>query len=131
MSIQVILAPVFTRPYTTTAAHKARPAAGVRKSASWEDLASDQRWAEAIIAYLQQNWRGQHRVWAVINAIVAEALPECRWQTREYAKEALDALMGLVRDKRVLRYRRKWIASLHSPPVIPLELVPLDRLRRI
>ncbi len=82
--------------------------------------------------YLQDNWRGQHRLWTVINTIVAEGLPECRWQTREYTKEVLGSVMELIHQKRILRFRKKWITTLDLPQqIIPLEQIPPDRLRKI
>lgn len=85
-----------------------------------------------MVAYLRQNWRGRHRMWAVLNTIVGEALPECRWQTRDFTREALKALTTLIRERRVLRHDKKWLATLEPPhEVVPLEQVPLSGLRRI
>lgn len=84
-----------------------------------------------MAAFLRENWRGQHGFWSVLNAIVAEARPETRWQKRMYAKEALHALMRLIRQKKVLRYRKRWIASLELPhEVIPLDEIPPGKLAR-
>ena len=84
------------------------------------------------MAYLQENWRGGSRFWHVINSVAAEAMPECRWQVREYTRQALEALMALIRERRVLRYRRKWVAALDLPQQnVALEDIPEGRLRRI
>ncbi len=105
---------------------KAKP-----KQPTWEELAFDQNWSAALLGYLREDWRGGTRMWSAINAAVAESCPEDRWEVRESTKEALRALMGLVREKRVLRFKRKWVAILDHPQVVPLEQIPPDRLRRI
>jgi hypothetical protein len=48
-------------------------------------------------------------------SVVAESRPETRSLTRLAAKQALAAMMELVRDRKVMRYRRRWIASLDLP----------------
>jgi hypothetical protein len=84
------------------------------------------------MAYLRENWRGQHRVWVVVNAVAAEAQPGCRWQMRDYTRQALMALMELIRGRRVLRFGRTWVAALDLPqPIVPLEPIPPERWRRI
>jgi hypothetical protein len=81
----------------------------------WADLAAEEQWSQAIIAFLKANWRGQHLMWRVINAVVAESRPETRSLTRSVTQEVLAAMMGLVWQKRVLRYKKKWIAALELP----------------
>lgn len=84
-----------------------------------------------MLAYFRANWRGGHPLWSVVNAVVAEAMPESRWQVRDYTKEVLQTLTELIRQRRVLRYKRKWIAGLElAQEIVPLEQVPIDRLRR-
>ena len=71
-------------------------------------------------------------MWSLLNAVVAESCAEDRREVRESTKEALRALMRLVREKRVLRFKRKWVARLETPQeVVPLEQIPPNRLRRI
>jgi hypothetical protein len=130
MSISAIISPVWVRPYVS-APHRPQPRKQVPQSRSWEDLASEELWEEALVAYLRQNWRGRHRMWCVLNMVVAEATPECRWQTRDFTREALKALTRLVRQGRVLRHQKKWLATLEPPhEVVPLEQVPLTGLRK-
>jgi hypothetical protein len=64
---------------------------------------------------MKANWRGKHLMWHVVNSVVAESRPETRSLTRLAAKQALAAMMELIRARRVMRYRRRWIASLELP----------------
>jgi len=95
-----------------------------QKRASWEDLAAEERWEEAIIEFLKANWRGKVLLWHVINRVVAESQPECRWQVREMTTAALRAMTGLIRQKRVMRFHRRWVAALE----LPFETVPIDSI---
>jgi len=132
MSIDMFLAPVSTRTYATMATVKPKIIPPPRKPPRWEDLASEERWKEALMAYLQQNWRGGSGFWHVINSVAAEAMPECRWQMRDYTRQVLEALMELVREKRVLRFKRKWVAALDlREERVALEDIPKGRLVRI
>jgi hypothetical protein len=81
----------------------------------WEDWGAEKDWPAAILGFLRRNWRGKHSLWSTVNAIVAESLPPTRWQTRLATKEALAAMMELVRQRRVMRYKKKWIAALELP----------------
>ena len=82
----------------------------------WPDFACDGQWSEAIIGYMKANWRGQHLMWRVINAVAAESRPETRSLTRSVTQEVLTAMMDLIRARRVMRYRRRWVAALELPP---------------
>lgn len=81
----------------------------------WADLAYQGQWSEAIIAFLAVNWRGKHGLWTVVNTLVAESRPTTRSLTREATREALRSMMELVRQRRVMRYKKKWVASLELP----------------
>jgi len=51
---------------------------------------------------------------------------------RDYTRQALMALMELIRGRRVLRFGRTWVAALDLPqPIVPLEPIPPERWRRI
>jgi len=95
-----------------------------RRPTCWEDLAAEERWEEAIIEFLKANWRGKVLLWHVINRVVAESQPECRWQVREMTTAALRAMTGLIRQKRVMRFHRRWVAALE----LPFETVPIDSI---
>jgi len=97
----------------------------------WYHHAEQERWDEAILAYLAENWRGQHEMWSTINTVVAEARPIGRCERRRCATEALHALLKLVRQRRVLRYRKHWVACLEpAHEVVPLDEIPHGKLAR-
>jgi len=96
------------------------------KRACWEDLAAEERWEDAIVEFLRVNWRGKILLWHVINRIVAESRPECRWQVRSLTKQVLRAMNGLIRQKRVMRFQRRWVAALE----LPFETEPIDAILR-
>jgi pimeloyl-ACP methyl ester carboxylesterase len=78
----------------------------------WADLAGDRRWAEAIVAYLETN--GKTLLWRVINTVVAESRPATRSLGRSATREALSAMMQLIRQSRVKRHRRRWVTALDA-----------------
>jgi hypothetical protein len=80
---------------------------------TWADLAAEQRWEQAIIAYLKLN--GKTLLWRVINCIAAETRPRTRSQTRLAARQALGVMMQLIRQRRIVRHRRRWVADLKLP----------------
>ena len=117
MSVGIIIPPPSTwRPYVPPVPKPARLSnRRPEPEQDWADLAADEDWPGAILGYLRQNWRGRHLLWHVINCVVAESRPEARWLVRRASKEALAAMMELIRQKRVLRYRRRWVAALELP----------------
>ena len=91
----------------------------------WCDFAAEERWEEAILAYLRADWRKTFKMWSVINEIVAESRQQTRFDTRAATFEVLAEVMRLRRERVIFRYRRKWIASLDSgSPIIPLKDLP-------
>lgn len=115
------------------AAIPARPPArrAVSAEETWEDYAFRQDWQDAIVEYLRAHCPGRTLLWKMINSIVAESLPETRPQIRENTRATLGAVMQLVREGKILRRRRRWIAALDLPQqILPLEQIPRDRLRR-
>jgi len=46
--------------------------------------------------------------------VVAEAQLQDRDEVRYATKEALAALMQLVREKKVKRHRRQWVSAIHN-----------------
>jgi hypothetical protein len=83
-------------------------------------LAEQEDWSGAILGFLRKHWRGKYLLWGVINAVVAERRPEARYLVRRSSREALTAMMELIRQKRVMRYKRRWVACLE----LPAELLP-------
>jgi hypothetical protein len=132
MSIGILIAPASAwrppgPPSIIPATPKTQANTSTRRQLSWEDLASQQRWRDAIQSFLKTNWRGAQPFWRVVNTVVAEALPKDRAERRAYAKATLDALMELVRERKVLRYRRRWVASVD----LELETVPIEQLKGV
>jgi hypothetical protein len=78
----------------------------------WADLAAEQRWSEAIVAYLKAN--GKTLLWRVVNALVAESRPATRSLRRSATGEALSAMMRLVRERRIKRHRRRWVSAFDA-----------------
>jgi hypothetical protein len=117
MSIGFLIQPEATwKPYVHPVPKSSpKPRPWQEPDLRWADLADEQRWGEAIIAYLKVNWRGQHLMWRVINAVAAESRPETRSLIRSVTQDVLAAMMDLIRARRVMRYRRRWVAALELP----------------
>jgi hypothetical protein len=132
MSIGILITPASVwlppgPPPITPATPKTQEKSSTRRQPSWEDFAGQKRWRDALLSFLKANWRGAHPLWKLVNMVSAEALPEGRAQRRAYAKAALHALMQLVKERKVLRHRRRWVAAL----VVDRELVPIEQLKGV
>ena len=132
MSIGIFVTPesVWRRPSpppSTPATPKTQAKSSTRCQLSWEDFASQKHWRDALMGFLNANWRGAQPLWRVVNTVVAEALPKDRAERRAYAKSTLHALMELVRERKVLRYRRRWVASVD----LDREIVPMEQLKGV
>ena len=91
----------------------------------WRDYAAEERWGDAIIAFLQADWRQTFKLWTVVNTIVAESQQQTRTDVRAATWECLQEMMRLRRERVIFRYKRKWIAILDNGlPLIPLEDLP-------
>lgn len=90
------------------------------QSPDWRDHAAAENWEDAILGYLREDWRTNHRLWKVINTIVAESQQQSRFDVRAATFECLQELMRLRRERKVFRYRREWIAILDPDLVVPL-----------
>lgn len=113
MSVAILVQPASTwRPYVQPVPKPANMARRAEPERDWEDLAADEDWPGAILEYLRKNWRGRHLLWHVINTVVAESRPEARSLVRRSSREALMAMMQLIRERRVMRHRRRWVACL-------------------
>jgi len=112
-------------PPITPATPKTQAKSSTRWQLSWEDHAGQKRWRDALLGFLKVNWRGAQPFWQVVNTVVAEALPKDRDERRAYATATLHALMQLVRERKVLRYRRRWVASVD----LELATVPIEQLK--
>ncbi len=132
MSIYAFISP--SQTWRPPVAVPAKPPARqiVSEEETWEYHAGREAWREAVMSYLQLNWRGATGLWKMINQVAAESLAEDRWELRENKKLILRAVGQLVRERIVLRHRRRWIALIDvGHETIPLEEVPGNRLRRI
>lgn|ERR1043166_1318613 len=88
---------------------------------TWEDYAFKKRWEDAIIALLRSREGETTGLWTAVNLVVAESIPVIRGQRRQVGLEVLAVMMRLIRERRVLRYRRDWVAILDIA-------TPLDHL---
>ena len=89
---------------------------------TWQDFAANEKWREAIVAYLRSDWRKTFKMWTVINEIVSESCQGSRFDVRAATFEALEEVMQLRRERIILRFKRRWIAILATgTPVIPVE----------
>ena len=114
MAIDCLIQPPVTwRPYLPPIPNPSRkPRPWQEPELGWADLADEQRWSEAIVAYLKAN--GKTLLWHVVNALVAESRPATRSLRRSATSEALSAMMQLVRERRIKRHRRRWVSAFDA-----------------
>lgn len=86
----------------------------------WRELAYDENWEGAILAYLREDWRKTHKLWTVVNTVVAESRQPSRFDVRAATWECLQEMMRLRRERRVFRYKRQTVAILDPDLVVPL-----------
>jgi hypothetical protein len=98
-----------------TAAKSARP------NRDWEDAAGDAHWQEAVILYLRDRRREAVPYWTVINAVVLASVPPDRWELRYNTRQVLTAVKTLIKERRVMRFRRNFLVTLDTGEIIPLE----------
>jgi len=109
-SIQVVVKPLPARtPSKPPARH-------------WTDDAADELWEAAILGYLRARRREAVPYWQVVNSVVSESIPSTRWGVRLATKQVLLAVKALLQDRRILRYRRRYLTVLD----LGQEIVPLD-----
>jgi hypothetical protein len=108
---------VLVQPAATWSAPAHKPTARplvVRppRQTGWEEHAANQDWELAVLEFLRRDWRKTFRLWEVVNQIVEASSPLNRREVRSVTLEVLQAVMRLRRQKRVFRFRRKWLAFL-------------------
>jgi hypothetical protein len=74
---------------------------------------------------LQAHGNRPAKLWQVINEVSSESIPRNRAELRRNKIEILRAVTELKRGRSIMRYRRKWIASLE----VRTKVVPLDQLK--
>jgi hypothetical protein len=123
------IAPIATwqAPRSTPAPQPATAIKSTRPNRDWEDAAGDGDWQTAVLGYLRERRREAVPYWTVINAVVLASVPSDRWEVRFATTRALQAVKALIRDRRVLRYRRRFLAVLD----VGAEVVPLAVYRSI
>jgi hypothetical protein len=112
VSIGVLIPPPATyRPYAHPSPNPLpKPKPWQAPELDWADLASERRWEDAILSYLDLN--GKTLLWRVVNSVVAETRPASRSLGRSAAREAPSAMMLLIRQARVKRHRRQWVTAV-------------------
>jgi hypothetical protein len=107
-------------PQPPPVGEKARP-----RQRDWEDAAFEEDWTWAVLRFLRQRRREAVPYWDVVNAVAHASIQPARWEVRFATKQVLQAVKALVRDRRVLRYRRRYLAILD----LGAEIVPLESYR--
>jgi hypothetical protein len=88
----------------------------------WRDFAGEEAWESAILAFLREHRREVVPYWKLVNQVVAESAQPDRWEVRYATRQVLQAVKSLVRARRVLRYRQRFLAVLDTGD----EVIPLD-----
>jgi hypothetical protein len=102
-----------------------KPASRCPQRPTWEDHAFSKTWQAAVLEYLHAHGNRPAKLWQVINEVAAESVPDNRSESRQRKIEILRAVTELKRGRSIMRYRRKWIASLE----VRSQVVPLDQLK--
>jgi hypothetical protein len=111
-------------PPITPATPKTQAKSSTRWQLSWEDHAFSKTWQAAVVEYLHAHGNRPAKLWEVINEVACESIPRDRSELRRNKTEILRAVTELKRGRSIMRYRRKWIASLE----VRSQIVPLDQL---
>ena len=122
--INVLLSPLIPwkpRPIPSCQAPDVKRA-GLKRSRDWEDIAVAEDWAQAVLGFLRQRRKEAVPLWEVVNAVAQASTQPDRWETRFATTQILLAVKLLIRDRRVLRYRRRFLAVLDTGE----ESIPLD-----
>jgi hypothetical protein len=102
-----------------------RPVSRCPQRPTWEDHAFSKTWQAAVLEYLHAHGNRPAKLWQVINEVTSESIPRDRSELRRNKTEILRAVTELKRGRSIMRYRRKWIASLE----VRSQIVPLDQLK--
>jgi hypothetical protein len=92
-------------------------------SRDWRDYAGEEAWESAIIGYLREHRRAPVKYWQVVNVLVAESMQASRWEVRYATRQLLAAIQSLLIARRIMRFRRTYLAILDTGD----EIVSLER----
>ena len=89
----------------------------------WADDAAEEAWEPAIVGYLREHRRETVPYWRLVNILVAESMQASRWEVRYATRQVLAAIQLLLKSRRILRFRRKYLVILDTgDAAIPLEI---------
>ena len=123
------IAPIATwqAPRSTPAPKPAPAVKSTSTNRDWEDAAGDNDWQAAVLGYLRNRRREAVAYWGVINAVVLASAPPDRWEVRFVTRQVLTAVKALIKDRRVMRYRRSFLLVLDTGD----ECISLERYRAL
>lgn len=118
MAIDVFISPVYQRDKASVvkpaAVRPPMPMSAMLDRAAWRDLACAGEWEASLLEYLQAHRHETVSLWAALNEIAASTAPEKKWMLRETKKRLLEAMLDLIRAKKVARWRRSQIRLIDT-----------------
>jgi len=93
----------------------------------WAEAAFQERWQDAVLGFLRERRRDAVPYWEVVNGVVGESCQATRWEVRFATRGILTAVKTLLHERRILRYRRRYLAILD----LGGEIVPLETYRAL
>jgi len=93
----------------------------------WEDAALEEDWAAAVVGFLRERRREAVPYWEVVNGVAQASTQPDRWELRFATRRILATVKELLHERKILRYRRRYLAVLDHPT----EIVSLEEYRAI
>jgi hypothetical protein len=93
----------------------------------WEDAALEGDWAAAVLGFLRERRREAVPYWEVVNGVAQASTQPDRWELRFATRRILAKVKELLHERKILRYRRRYLAVLDHPT----EIVSLEEYRAI
>jgi hypothetical protein len=90
---------------------------------NWRDDAGEEAWESAIVGYLREHRRAPVKYWRLVNVLVAESVQASRAGVRHATRQVLAAIQSLLKARRIMRFRRTYLAILDTGH----EIVSLER----
>jgi hypothetical protein len=84
------------------------------KPRHWSEFAGEDDWQNALVEYLREHRRTAVKYWTCINQIVGASVQGSRTGVRSATRQVLTALQALLKSKRVMRYKRKYLIVLDT-----------------